>query len=278
MAAPRDRGGRPYLGELLVGQGLIARDQLDRALRVQAGGLRRLGYLLVRMKLISDEQLLKALSQQLDLPVVRPDEETAADVRRVLPRHICHRYAVIPLAFEENNVLRLAMADPLDDLAIREVENYTGRAVRPALARVGDIQRAIGRRVAFSIQDLFSPQAYRSVAKLSTAAALLLLLGASYLVYDELRRQREGTVSQVGESVIYKNHDLMVDVSPGGEIYFTGRGSFASGYYGVRFESAEAWAAFVAAQKGLLSDEQREWLDWLRREKLAHRPGGRSSG
>jgi hypothetical protein len=244
---------------------------------VQAGGLRRLGSLLVRMKLISETQLIQALSQQLDIPVVRPEEEFTVEVRRALPRHLCHRYAVVPLAFEENNVLRLAMADPLDDLATREVENYTGRAVRPVLASVGDIQRAIGRRVAFSARDLFNPHVYRSVARLSSAAVLLLLLGVSWLVYAEVRRQREGTVSRVGDSVIYKNHDLMVDVSPGGGIYFSGRGSFASGYYGVRFESTEAWAAFVAAQKGLLSEEQREWLDWLRRERIA-RAAARPSG
>ncbi|HWR98324.1 MAG TPA: hypothetical protein VN317_07855 [Candidatus Methanoperedens sp.] len=274
------RGNKPFLGELLLQQGLIAQEQLARALRVQAGGLRRLGYLLVRMKCITEAQLLAALSQQLGLPIVHPEEEFRPEVRRVLPRHLCHRYAVLPLAFEESNVLRLAMADPLDDVAIREVENFTGRAVLPVLASLGDVQRAVDRRMAFSPQDLFNPQVYRRVAKISAAAALTLLLAAAYLLFGELRRQREGTVSRVGDSVIYKNHDLMVDISPRGEIYFSGRGSFASGYYGVRFESAESWSRFVGAQKGLLSEEQRAWLDWLLREKLPRSVAGwgKSSG
>jgi len=129
---------------------------------------------------------------------------------------------VIPLALEESNVLRLAMADPLDDLAILEVENFTGKAVRPVLASLGDIQRAIGRCMAFSARDLFNPQIYRRVATVSVAAALLFLLAAGYLLHAEQARQREGTVSRANGSVIFKNHDLMVDVSPGGEIYFSG--------------------------------------------------------
>jgi len=72
----------------------------------------------------------------------------------------------------------------------------------------------------------------------------------------------------------------MVDVSPGGEIFFSGRGSFADGYYGVRFENLDAWASFVKTQKGLLSEEQREWLEWLLREKIPRTAAGwgRSSG
>lgn len=280
MAASRDRGEKPYLGELLLRRQLITREQLDRALRVQAGGLRRLGYLLVRMKFIGEVQLLEALSQQLGIPIERPGQACAPAVRRVLPRHLCHRYAVVPLALEENNVLRLAMADPLDDLAIREVENYTGRAVLPVLAGLGDIHRAIGRCVGFSRQDLFNPQVYRRVAALSAALALLLLLGGGYLLLAEQRRLREGTVSRSDASVIFKNHDLMVDVSPGGEIYFSGRGSYAGGYYGVRFESVDALSAFVSAQQELLSGEQREWLEWLLREKLPRTAAGwgRASG
>jgi hypothetical protein len=66
----------------------------------------------------------------------------------------------------------------------------------------------------------------------------------------------------------------MVDISPGGEIYFTARGTLANGYFGVRFESADAWAEFVAAQRELLSDRQRQWLTWLLREKIPHTAAG----
>jgi len=60
MVTVRNRGDKPYLGELLLSRQLITKEQLDRALRMQAGGLRRLGHLLVMMKLITEAQLLEA--------------------------------------------------------------------------------------------------------------------------------------------------------------------------------------------------------------------------
>lgn len=273
MHATGRRGDKPFLGEILLQRGLITKEQLEQGLRVQVGGLRRLGYLLIKMKFIGQPQLIEALSQQLGIAIVSPEAEITAEVRKVLPRHVCHRYTVLPLALEDNNVLRLAMVDPLDDVAIREVENYTGRAVRPVLANLDEIQRAIGRHVALSPQDFFNPHVYKRLALASAAAAAALLLVAGYLLYGQVRLETRGTVSRVGDSVIYKNHDLMVDVSPSRGIYFSGRGSFASGYFGVRFEDAGSWSAFVRAQRELLSERQRSWLGWLEREKIPGQHG-----
>lgn len=270
MEARRRHDGKPHLGEILLERGLITKEQLNQALRVQAGGLRRLGYLLVKMKFISDVQLREALATQLSIPIVDVEREFRPEVRALLPRYICHRFAVLPLAFEENNVLRLAMADPLDDVAIREVENYTGRAVQPVLAGVREIQGAVGRRVAFSRRDLFNPEVYRRVANVSMAAAFVLLLAAGYLTYNRMIVIRYGTEKQVGTSMIYQNHDLRVDVGADGSIFFSGRGAFAEGNYGVRFESVDSLNAFVKSQSRLLSGDQQWWLEWLVRNKLTH--------
>jgi len=265
MDTRRKGDDKPLLGGILLERGLIAKKDLDRALRIQVGGLRRLGYLLVKMNYITDLQLLDALSAQLGLPVSRIDDEFREEARRVLPRHICRRLSVLPLAMEEHNVLRLAMVDPLDDHAIREVENYTGLAVRPLLANVHELRRAIDQRIPLSLQDLFNPQVYKRVATISAAAALALLCVAGLLTYREVQRQRHGTISRVKDSVIYKNRDLMVDLSSDGKVYLSGRGAYADGWYGVRFENPAALSAFLQTQTAQLSEEQREWLEWVLR-------------
>ena len=147
MNTRRRSGDKPLLGEILLGRGLISKENLDQVLRVQAGGMRRVGYLLVKMKFISDVQLLDAISTQLGIPIVEVESEFRDEARGILPRHLCRRFTVLPLALEENHVVRLAMVDPLDDVAIREVENFTGLAVRPVLANVNDIRRGIERHV-----------------------------------------------------------------------------------------------------------------------------------
>jgi len=47
-----------------------------------------------------------------------------------------------------------------------------------------------------------------------------------------------------------------------------GRGLYANGYYGVRFENARLWSSFVKAAQRQFSAEQIEWMDWVLREKL----------
>jgi len=270
MNTRRRNGDKPLLGEILLDRQLITKENLDQALRVQAGGQRRVGYLLVKMKFISDVQLLDAISTQLGIPIVQVEGEFRQEVGSLLPRHLCRRFTVLPLALEENNVVRLAMVDPLDDVAIREVENFTGLVVRPVLANVNEIRRGIDQHVPRSRQDLFNPDVYKFVAKTSATAAAVLLLVVGFLTYQETQRQKNGTISRVKDSVIYKNHDLMVDVTKDGAVYFSGRGAHTDGYYGVRFADAGGLSLFLNGQKSQLSQAQREWLGWV----LTHLPQG----
>ena len=53
MNTRRRSGDKPLLGEILLGRGFIAKENLDQVLRVQAGDFRRVGSLFVRMKFIS---------------------------------------------------------------------------------------------------------------------------------------------------------------------------------------------------------------------------------
>jgi hypothetical protein len=268
MDAREKPGVKVLLGEILLERGLVTKEQLDQALRIQVGGMRRLGSILVRMKLLTGEGLTEALSTQLKLPIVKIEDEYRANAKAVLPRYLCRKYSVLPLSLESNNVVRLAMADPLDGVAISDVENYTGYAVQPVLARLHDIDRAIPSHTVFSRQDVFNPQVYRSAARVAIGAALCLLMITGFLVYREVRIQRYGMVSRINDSVIFKNHDLMIDVSRDGSIYFSGRGFYASGYYGVRFENARLWSSFVKGEARQFSAEQIEWMDWVLRKRL----------
>lgn len=265
----KDRPGKKMLlGEILLERSLVTKEQLDQALRVQVGGMRRLGSILIRMNLLTGESLTGALSAQLKLPIVNIEDEWRENAKTALPRYLCQKYSVLPLSLESNNVVRLAMADPLDSVAIADVENFTGYVVQPALARLHDIERALPSRTVFSRHDLFNPQMYRSAARVAVGAALCLLVLTGLLVYREVRIQRYGTVSHVNGSEIFKNHDLMIDVAKDGSVYFSGRGSYANGYYGVRFENTRLWSSFVKGAARQFSAEQIEWMDWVLREKL----------
>jgi hypothetical protein len=63
--------------------------------------------------------------------------------------------------------------------------------------------------------------------------------------------------------VLYKNHDLALDVYRDGTVIFGGRGAFSEGNYGVRFASVDGLSIFLKSQETQLSQAQREWLGWV---------------
>src|SRR2546430_15963972 len=67
------RLGQPVnrrLGDLLVAEGLVKQEELQRALAEQKGTTEKLGSVLVRLKLVNEEQLTGFLSRQYGIPSI----------------------------------------------------------------------------------------------------------------------------------------------------------------------------------------------------------------
>src|SRR4051812_33319675 len=79
-AAPRQptlaepAAAAPPLGEMLLANGLLEQDDLDKALAFQADYGGRLGSILVRMGALSESDLLQVLSHQLATDVLEPED------------------------------------------------------------------------------------------------------------------------------------------------------------------------------------------------------------
>ena len=141
MGVPRS------LGELLLEERLVD----EAALRAAERHAHRNGCALVHALLeegrLGEEELLGTLERRLGLP--RADLTQGAldlDALRLLPLDTVERFAVLPLALERQGgrrVLRLAMADPLDQAAIEEIEYATGCRVDAQLAAASEVGRAI---------------------------------------------------------------------------------------------------------------------------------------
>lgn len=250
------------LGELLLEAGLITKDVVDRALKMQVGGNRRLGRILVNMGAITSDQLTEILSQQLQLPVIDPNREFTETVKGLLPRYLCKKFDVIPLGLEGGNILNLAMTDPSDSEAIASVEKYTGKAVQPCLARLTDIHQAIHRNVRLSFNDIFNPQSYTLYAKIASTLALVLIVIVIAFTYRFYRESKYGTMTRTADTVIYKNLDLMVVVDRSGKPTLLGRGAHATGYYSITFDSSASFVKFIDSKKKDLSFDQYEWARW----------------
>ncbi|WP_136795758.1 MULTISPECIES: hypothetical protein [Desulfosediminicola] len=250
------------LGELLIQQKMVSKDVVDEALRLQAGGNRRLGHILVRMKAISDDQLAETLAGQLGTTICDIDQSYSPEVKKVLPRYLCRQFGVLPLSFQDNNILKVAMTDPSDQETISNLEHYTNMAVKPELARHSEIDREISKRIPFGIKDLFSPQASSIMTRSIAAVALVFALGLGFYTYDYIKKVREGTVSITNDMVLYHHHDLTLALDKEGTYSLQGHGTYAGGLYKASFNNLQDLSAFIERRAHELSGKQKEWLQW----------------
>ncbi len=137
------KGEKKKLGEILVEAGLVSKQQIDEALKVQHESGERLGKVLVRLNLISEEALVSFLGEQLGIPHVDlKDYLVDPETVNLVPEYVARKYQLVPL-FKIGDTLTVAMADPLNVFAIDEVSLKAGCTVEPALATDSDIKRAI---------------------------------------------------------------------------------------------------------------------------------------
>jgi type IV pilus assembly protein PilB len=146
MAEPKF--GQPVsrrLGDLLVREGLISAEQLQRAVAEQKGSSDRLGTVLVRLNLIGEEQLIGFLSRQYGIPSMTLSQlDIDADVLKLVPAQIAKKYDVVPVK-RTGNSLTLAMADPTNVFALDDVGFMTNLQVLPVVASQAAIRAAIER-------------------------------------------------------------------------------------------------------------------------------------
>ena len=123
------------LGEMLVRNGLITREQLDSALEAQLMFGGRLGTNLVELGHIGASTLAEFLSRKLELPALDPRalDSIPPAALACLSAEVAEKLSAIPLRLE-HRVLHVAMADPTDLHVIDELSFITGCEVQPVVA------------------------------------------------------------------------------------------------------------------------------------------------
>jgi type IV pilus assembly protein PilB len=152
---------RERLGDLLVQAGLVSTSQLQEALEAQKSSGMRLGKQLVALGHVSELQLAQTLSNQLSIPWVSLDRiEFSHDLLARVPAELAERYTLMPIYVRsvrhQGDTLYVAMEDPTDELAQKEVSAAAGLPVRAMIAAPGDIRRAIDRHYFVEL----SPEGY----------------------------------------------------------------------------------------------------------------------
>lgn len=136
------------LGELLVESQIITRAQLEEILELQRRDGRRLGTLLVEAGVVTETQVTQILSQQLSVPWVSLYHiDFSRQLLNLVSQEIAEKYCLVPIFVRRvrglGETLYIAMDDPSDENAQREVSQYSGLPVRAMIAPPSDIRAAI---------------------------------------------------------------------------------------------------------------------------------------
>jgi hypothetical protein len=117
------------LGEIAIEAGLVNRASAARAGRMAEERKQPLVVVLIRELGVDEVALVGALRKQTRVPLIDPAAvEIDPEALRQLPRDVCARLRVLPLALTADGagkLLRIAMADPTDTAAIAEIEQLT---------------------------------------------------------------------------------------------------------------------------------------------------------
>lgn len=131
------------LGSLLVEAGCINNDQLEMALAEQKRTRKLLGEVLVSLGFATEETIAEAISRQTGIEYLRvPAEPIAPNILKLVPEELCRRYRMVPLGIE-GSILKIAMANPFDVVALDTIRASTGLEPLPFIAPWGDIAAAI---------------------------------------------------------------------------------------------------------------------------------------
>lgn len=136
------------LGDLLIDAQVITEEQLKMALDSQKKNGRKLGEALIDLGFTNELEIAKALHQQLKLDlVVLAERVIESDVLSVANEDLLRKYTMIPFEFKKNapNVLRVAMADPLDMRAMDDIAIVTNCQIEVVIATPHDILSALDR-------------------------------------------------------------------------------------------------------------------------------------
>jgi len=135
------------LGELLVRNNLITKEQLSKALDEQkeAGSHGRLGSILIKNGLISEPDLTSFLSKQYGVPSINlNDFEVDPAVIKTIPVEIAQKYQIIPVN-RAGSTLIIAMSDPSNIFAIDDIKFMTGYNVEVVVASETAIKASIDK-------------------------------------------------------------------------------------------------------------------------------------
>ncbi len=137
------KGNQGQLASLLLEDGVVSQELLDRALVRQAETERPLGRILLEEGFVKEADMVRVLARSagyefIDLEDYNVDPAAASMISDTLAK----RYLIMPVAWDGNRLV-VAMSDPSDLLAVDDLRAVTGCELKVVVATSTGLQMAI---------------------------------------------------------------------------------------------------------------------------------------
>jgi len=131
------------LKQSLVNEGLVTKEKLRLAEITAQRKNEPLSKILVKLGFVTEEELVSFIGEKMHVPYMNINNYTIdRGVLDLIPEKIARRYNIIPL-FKIENVLTVAMSDPLNIISIDDISAVAGCKVEAAIASNDSINVAI---------------------------------------------------------------------------------------------------------------------------------------
>ncbi|MCS7201191.1 MAG: type II secretion system ATPase GspE [Dictyoglomus sp.] len=136
---------RKLLGEILIEEGIITKEQLEIALEESHKRAKPLGETLLELKYINDYQLAQVLSIQLGFPFKSLKEiKIDPEIAKMINFSKAKQDLILPL-YKENNRVVVAMVDPANIMALDDIKMITKSEVEPVVVPKNEFLEVINR-------------------------------------------------------------------------------------------------------------------------------------
>ncbi len=146
-SARTNRGTGQKIGQLLLTEGQITREQLDEALAIQKSDSQRwIGEVIASLGFATMLTIAESLGRRLKVDHVvlseLKDGEFDSSTLELFDEQILRKHSVLPLRVEEGRLI-LAMADPNDLFALEDLRIIAKMPIRPVVAVEDDLEGAL---------------------------------------------------------------------------------------------------------------------------------------
>ena len=135
--------GSLRIGQLLIEEGIVSPEDIEKALREQKKSGKFLCTVLIEMGLVQEDSILPVLAKQMSLSFVKIKSlHIEPQVISKVPAKFAIHYKLMPIKLE-NNTITIAVTDPLDVHTLDDLRLLLGIEVKAILAGEKDILEAI---------------------------------------------------------------------------------------------------------------------------------------